>query len=192
MLLISRGDFGFGRIRAGMVRIRRSRTGAYRVAKPVFYVTGSILTCQAQTFPIRELQATRVARFFWHPIASRREIGRSDERHSRRHSKNEFPHALPPSRLAVASVVRGSSATLHVTHITKALDVTDITNGAFHVSRVPGIAAAKCGSSSPEWRKSTAFLRSELASAVKASIVCSLHKQPTFSYLYLTHQQGLQ
>jgi hypothetical protein len=143
MLLISGGDFGFGRFHAGMVRIRRSRAAGYRVAKPVFYVTGSILTRQAQTFPIRELHATCVARFFWHPIASRREIGRSDERHSRRHSKtrNEFPHALPPSRLAVASVVRGSSATSHVTHITKALDVTDITNGAFHVSRVPGIKA---------------------------------------------------
>jgi hypothetical protein len=96
MLLISGGDFGFGRFRAGMVRIRRSRAAGHRVAKPVLYVTGSILTRQAQPFPIRELHATRVARFFWQPIASRRGAGRSDERHSRRQSKtrNVFPHAL--------------------------------------------------------------------------------------------------
>jgi hypothetical protein len=89
-------DFGFGRFRAGTVRNRRSRTCGDRVAETAFYVTGSILTRQAQTFPIRELYATCVAGLFWQPVAARREVGRSNERHSSCNSKtgNDFPHAL--------------------------------------------------------------------------------------------------
>jgi hypothetical protein len=96
MLLVGSADFGFSRFRAGMVRNRRSRTGGDRVAETAFYVTGSILTRQAQTFPIRELHATCVAGLFWQPIAAGREVGRSNERHSSCNSKtcNDFPHAL--------------------------------------------------------------------------------------------------
>jgi hypothetical protein len=79
-----------------MVRNRRSRAGGDRVAEAVFYVTGSILTRQAQTFPIREVHATCIAGFFWQPIASRREVGRSNERYSGGNGCNEFPHT--PSR----------------------------------------------------------------------------------------------
>ena len=131
-------DFGFRRIRAGVAHNPRSCTGGDRVGESAFYVTGSILTRQAHAFPVRELHATCIASFFWHLIASQREVRRSSERHSRRNSKtcNEFPHAVTSLHRCSCGFRRSSGASASdVTHITKAPDVTRITKWVFHVVR---------------------------------------------------------